>query len=467
MLCEEDSRLFEIAKRAQVNRNTAILIIDNARAGEILSGSFVRVLLELPSRSEGYLIARICGTTTGDAYSGFSTDASQTTNVYLILELTPALAEINGLHYQLNSISNTSMSEREFREWLALIRGEPSIRPPTVTQLEDVAARIHPYGTSRHRGSSHILASNSSLMGVARPVSQPLPQQQQQQQQRALSARAQARQIRQNLAASSPSGLMLPLPQGGNRSPAASSDVPMTGTPVTAGSVAAAGPAPRSNAETGSNAGSQASPCAEGSSSNGGGNYNPNRYVRQGTMMSRDYNRNPREDGQASNAMSSNAPTTTMEIYQNPNRRQSGAERRSLLPSTAGNGPASAAAIPFMTHGATDHRMESEDEELERRLRQDIMNHLAQEYVLFPIDPKGYKLSRLRLLERDMIEYLQHVRDEIQGKQENCIVCLDHVPTVILLPCKHKVMCRLCAPSVSQCPVCRSQIAEMFEPEEI
>ncbi|KPA77533.1 hypothetical protein ABB37_06912 [Leptomonas pyrrhocoris] len=475
MLSEEDSRLFEAAKRAQVNRNTAIHIIDNARASDILAGSFVRVLLEMPSRSEGYLVARIHGTTNGEPYSGFSTNANQTTTVYLVLELPPTLAAINGVQYQLNSVSNSTMSEGEFREWLALIRNEPTMRTPTVYELGEVASHIHPFEVSRHRGVLHNnLASSSSINGnvaagmaaaspIARPVSQPSPQQQQQ---RALSARAQARQIWQSLAASTSSGVMPPLPQPGNRSPAASVEGPLTGA-----AAARAGNNGMMNGDTSSNGSPRQSPSTEG----GNGNYGANRYVRQGTMMSRDLNRNPREDGQASHDMAG-AEESATELYgYNTNSNNNGAGeaypnddgRRSVSPRPSGNVPASAAAIPFMTRGAADHRMESEDEEMERRLRQDIMNHLAQECVLFPKDPTGYKLSRLRLLERDMIEYLQHIRDEIQGKQENCIICIDHVPTVILLPCKHKVMCRLCAPSVSQCPVCRSQIAEMFEPEEI
>ncbi|KPI86401.1 hypothetical protein ABL78_4552 [Leptomonas seymouri] len=480
MMCEEDSRLFEAAKRAQVNRNTAIHVIDNARASEILAGTFVRVLLEMPNRNEGYLVARIQGTTIGEPYSGFSTNTNQSTTTYLVLELPPALAAINGVQYQLNSVSNSTMSEGEFREWLALIRNESTIQVPTVQQLDEAASHIHPFEVSRHRGASHNSLTSSGHLAVSmaavRPVSQPNQQQQQhqqQQQQRALSARAQARQIRQSLAASTSSGLMPPLPQSGGRSPTASTDRSLTRTPamLSGAAIGAARAGNNSNdhinGDISGNNTPLPSPSADGSS---GGHYNTNRYIRHGTMMSRDFGRNPREDGQALHGMAEAEGAASDHYNTNTNNgenRQSSGSRRSVSPRTAGSGPVSAAAIPFMTRGAADHRVESEDEEMERRLRQDIMNHLAQECVLFPKDPKGYKLSRLRLLERDMIEYLQHVRDEIQGKQENCIVCMDHVPTVILLPCKHKVMCRLCAPSVSQCPVCRSQIAEMFEPEEI
>lgn len=469
-MCEEDGRLFEAAKRAQVNRNTAIHIIDEPQAGEILAGSFVRVLLEMPSRREGYLVARIQGTSIGEPYSGFSTNTAQTTTIYLMLELPPALAAINGVQYQLNSVSNSTMGEGEFREWLSLIRNEPTLRAPTVQQLEEVAAHLHPYEVSRHRPTPHSLATSGNLPGNsngaaagaggggaavaaavrATNVSNP-PQ-------RALSARAQARQIRQSLATSAALGGG---GGGATRSPAASVDIPpLHGDNTNNGG--ASSPSPTNGSSSGANGAPHPSASYDAGA---GGNYNANRYLRQGTVMSRDLNRNPREDGQASHDMA-DAEASSGDLYHNNNNSGNG-NRRSTSPRAAGNGPASAAAIPFMTRGAVDHKMESEDEETERRLRQDIMNHLAQECVLFPKDATGFKLSRLRLLERDMIEYLQHVRDEIQGKQENCIVCLDHVPTVILLPCKHKVMCRLCAPSVAQCPVCRSQIAEMFEPEEV
>ncbi|KAG5510549.1 hypothetical protein JKF63_06846 [Porcisia hertigi] len=217
----------------------------------------------------------------------------------------------------------------------------------------------------------------------------------------------------------------------------------------------------------------------DGSASAVGSNGN-NRFA-QGTVMTRDYNRNPREDGPASRVIPDTAGQC-VDVYTSVSgSRQQQQRQRSISPRSPGDrsgggsnapaynagGPALAAFAPFMTCSTTDEMMEGENDEMERRLRQEILNHLSQEYVLFPKDAQGYKLSRLRLLERDMVEYLQHVHDEIQSKQENCIVCMDHVPTVILLPCKHKVMCRLCAPSCPTCPVCRSKIAEMFEPEEI
>ncbi|KAG5506584.1 hypothetical protein JIQ42_06836 [Leishmania sp. Namibia] len=453
-MSEEDSLLFEAAKRAQVSRNTVIHVIEMADSSRILAGAFVRVLLEMPTRNEGYVVARIHSTTAGESYSGFSTNPAQTTSMYLMLELPPPLAAINGVQYQLNSVSNSSIGEGEFREWLQMIRNEPTLRVPTVQGLAEVTARLHPYEVSRHRATSHVSASTSGLVatnsraGVVDTGGSALHPQP-------------AQQRRQSLAATSQTVLMPPLPQD-DRPLAASSDAPLIRSPPLLSEAGGSGVI--------TNVDFSASAAVSSNHYNGN-----NRFARQGTVMTRDYNRNPLEDGQASHEMP-NAEGQSGVLYPpSPGNRQQHQRTRSPCPhggrggvvGDSGGAPALSAGNPFMTRGAADQSMESEDEEMERRLRQDIMNHLAQECVLFPKDAQGYKLSRLRLLERDMIEYLQHVRDEIQGKQENCIVCMDHVPTVILLPCKHKVMCRLCAPSCPTCPVCRSKIAEMFEPEEI
>ncbi|KCV67332.1 hypothetical protein H696_06241 [Fonticula alba] len=40
-----------------------------------------------------------------------------------------------------------------------------------------------------------------------------------------------------------------------------------------------------------------------------------------------------------------------------------------------------------------------------------------------------------------------------------CVVCLSDIPTVILLPCRHLSVCRLCFKELDKCPVCRSTIS--------
>ncbi|GET86296.1 hypothetical protein, conserved [Leishmania tarentolae] len=474
MISEEDSCLFEAAKRAQVSRNTAIHLIENVNSSRILAGAFVRVLLEMPTRNEGYVVARIHSTTSGEPYSGFSTSPTQTTNMYLMLELPPPLAAINGVQYQLNSVSNSSMGEGEFRDWLQMIRNEPTLQVPTVQGLKEVTARLHPYEANRHRSNSHgnaqvngLLVANGRAGTVDTGGSAPPQQLTPQQQQRSLSARGAVRQRRQSLTSSSQTMLIPPLLRNGDFL-ADINDAPLRRSPA----------AMCEGGSSGVIASADGSASAAVGGSNNNGNVN-HRVGRKGTVMARDYNRNPREDGQASHHIPHAEVSGTSLYTATPGSQQEPQQRTTFsLPhgsggggggvaGESGGGPSLSVTTSFMTRGATDTNMESEDEEMERRLRQEIMNHLAQECVLFPKDAQGYKLSRLRLLERDMIEYLQHVRDEIQGKQENCIVCMDHVPTVILLPCKHKVMCRLCAPSCPTCPVCRSKITEMFEPEEI
>jgi len=39
---------------------------------------------------------------------------------------------------------------------------------------------------------------------------------------------------------------------------------------------------------------------------------------------------------------------------------------------------------------------------------------------------------------------------------EECVVCLDKVPQVILYPCFHHVLCLKCAKKIEQCPICRN-----------
>ncbi|CUG87769.1 zinc finger protein, putative [Bodo saltans] len=109
------------------------------------------------------------------------------------------------------------------------------------------------------------------------------------------------------------------------------------------------------------------------------------------------------------------------------------------------------------------------DDELPTRsqVHHQILNELRDKDALFPINTQELKTSLLRLTERDLFDYLENVRSAIIAKRSVCVVCMDQVASVIMLPCKHKVLCRLCAPSVSSCPCCREVALELFEPVEI
>lgn len=442
---DADRPLFAAARLAQLNRNSAIhIIIDRPNSRDAILGSYVRVLLELPTGEEDYVVARVSTTTDGEPYNGFSTQQNQFTTTYLILQLPEALAAINGTQYQLNSISNSPMQEGEFARWLDSMRNE-SIAIPTREDLLAVGERIRQFDTTRHRSSSHASVMNS----VSNPT---FPRNE-----RRMSV------------------------QGG-RPP-----IPSTPTP---GSVSASQPQPTATAgmrATSALLSSSASPMVysptEAPVTTVNNNYGAELDVasaqparplqRQTTVGRQEYQRmgalnnaGPVSYGGGGGGVSGGGGAAFPPSGVHASSTRSSPSVHGLN-ANADRETSASVPPPLQTAAATQQRNDTEDAQLERKLRQDVMNHLTQEGVLFPKDTSAFKLSQLRLIERDMIEYLQHVRDEIAGKQENCVVCMDHVPTVILLPCKHKVLCRLCAPSCATCPVCRSSIKEMFEPEEV
>lgn len=105
---------------------------------------------------------------------------------------------------------------------------------------------------------------------------------------------------------------------------------------------------------------------------------------------------------------------------------------------------------------------------VDARMRESVLQKLQENNTVFP--KQGFeeiKVSQLSILERDMNEYLHHVREAMSRHIGSCVVCADHVPSIIILPCKHKVMCRLCATEVQSCPFCRSAIIDMFEVAEV
>lgn len=107
--------------------------------------------------------------------------------------------------------------------------------------------------------------------------------------------------------------------------------------------------------------------------------------------------------------------------------------------------------------------------QMEVMLRRECMQQLSEQGAVFPRVFTHTKPSKLRLIERDLVDYLQVVRDTIVENQETCVICFSNVPTVILYPCKHRVICRACAVGGIHdvCPVCRSVFQDMFEVEEV
>ncbi|CCW62199.1 unnamed protein product [Phytomonas sp. EM1] len=473
MLTDEEQRLFNAVRKAQLNRNTATKILewDPINGKQLISGSFIRVLIKLPLdfRPENYAIAYVKGTIEGQPYSGFSTDTRQETKIYLLAALPRSLAEVNGTQFQLNSVSNSRMNVDEFALWLQLSREEGSPLP-TISDLNVTAERIRAYEIA-HR--SHISTRPMQLHGnnhvSVNPNNHTTVPPQSNSRQNELSPE-QLQSMRSNVQRQS----MLQHQQQYNRARLSSN----TALPF---------PSP-SNSQPNYTLNNLFSTSIGigGGGRDTGGSRSPTREVGYGNRLHTAHR----------GSLPTSSPEPSLSAYVDSGILHNGLPGQPDGPHTADIPPlVPLSSFPVSGHVAAAgtsgdqhssgacqsysqpqlntlqtkaaHQEETEGASLERALRQEIMNSLQQTCLLFPKDTSRYKLSQLRLVERDMIEYLQQVREEISGKQENCVVCMDHVPTVILLPCRHKVMCRLCAPSCRICPVCRSTIKEMFETTEI
>ncbi|RNF09365.1 hypothetical protein TraAM80_02239 [Trypanosoma rangeli] len=423
-LSEDDKLLFVAAREAQLTRNEAVQIIMSDVPHNVLHGAFIRVLLELQDRREDYIVARVGAITTGEVYGGFSTNANIRTDHYLVLQLPPHLAQINGTQYQLNSISNSAMTEMEFARWLEMAQASPPPPPPppynggeggavagspipTRQELVHVARRLRGVlgGGARHGASVHRQRQPNQVQQCPHP------------------------HLHNAMPPNPPDGVQQVL------STSQSQLAPQSG----------------SNHCTFDSAEFPADPAFH--------NCAVAQFKRQGTLASLNAAtaRNCGNHSTNNNNNSSSTGTSGVEVS------GSGGQKRFF------HGGASPRPLSLQAHSAVDLTLAEQEFELPdyRQIRQDIINKMSQTSVLFPTNINELKVSQLRLTERDMIEYLEHVREAILSKQDNCVVCMDHVPTVISLPCRHKVLCRLCAPSVSTCPVCRSQLFELFEPKEI
>lgn len=297
----------EQAVQTQLTRNDIVHLLTNPNIKEIVEGCFVRVLLEIETGHEDYRVFTIRGVQHGESYTGFSTDPNLATTIYMDLDLPPRLRGINGVTFQLNSISNSKMSAQEHSVW----KGHQEQQEGVIGGYDGWAARAqrvqqHQQAHHRSRGHHH--------------------QQQ---------------------------------PQQGAQQPAPQQGVGLMGT------VAPADGLHRSN--------------------------------------------------------------------------------------TVAPGPANA-----------------EQEEITRsQIQRIVMEELREKYAVFvnPEYSKAMKTAHLRMVERDLGEYLDRVR-ECLNTRPTCVVCMDRVPTVVLLPCKHMVLCRLCASQVTCCPCCRETAVEVFEPIE-
>ena len=90
---------------------------------------------------------------------------------------------------------------------------------------------------------------------------------------------------------------------------------------------------------------------------------------------------------------------------------------------------------------------------------------LSQEGEYFPPRRQVSQLSKegiAELVER-LDSYNSMVR-EVQQDKMKCVVCLDRLAQIIVLPCRHQVLCGECAKDLNDCPMCRAHIDQKIEP---
>jgi hypothetical protein len=314
-------------QRTQLTRLDIVHLLNEPNLAQIIESCFVRVLLEIETGTEDYRIFTIKDVGHGLVYRGFSSDPNASTDLYIDLNLPNDLRGINGTAFQLNSVSNSKITQNEYNVWL---HSPGPLSGDTSTRLQQRIQRLnsHPVLAPRRAGG---------LFGLSSTV----------------------------------------------------------------------GPV----------AGQQQAPSNVGSSA----------------TMAPVHN---------TNLMNTLAPSSTVVV-----------ERRGAVSGSSSPPPARSSAMPdvLTTEAATRAVMED--------LRESCM-------VFVNPDHPSHKTSLLRTAERDLADYLEKLREMINTFRQTCVVCMDRAPTVVTLPCKHKVLCRLCASQVNSCPCCRETAVEVFEPVE-
>jgi len=94
-------------------------------------------------------------------------------------------------------------------------------------------------------------------------------------------------------------------------------------------------------------------------------------------------------------------------------------------------------------------QLEKEKMESEQKLREQLSR---QEFTLLKVTEQNQKLKEeLEILQRSM----------------ECLICMSRIATVVLLPCKHQILCNSCfktaCSSSRLCPKCRISFTDHFE----
>ncbi|XP_027329442.1 uncharacterized protein LOC113845928 isoform X5 [Abrus precatorius] len=60
----------------------------------------------------------------------------------------------------------------------------------------------------------------------------------------------------------------------------------------------------------------------------------------------------------------------------------------------------------------------------------------------------------------EITKYSQQEYERLQNEKVLCRICFEEEINVVLLPCRHRVLCSICSEKCKRCPICRDSIAE-------
>jgi hypothetical protein len=60
----------------------------------------------------------------------------------------------------------------------------------------------------------------------------------------------------------------------------------------------------------------------------------------------------------------------------------------------------------------------------------------------------------------EITKFSQQEYERLQNEKVLCRVCFEREISVVLLPCRHRVLCRNCSDKCKKCPFCRITIEE-------
>lgn len=445
ILSPQDKALFAAALECQLPRSAAIQVLyqhqrhmdSNGAVGvhadTIVPGAFIRALA-VEGDTKQYLVAQVDGVVRGEEYGGFSSNVNMKSTWYFRLRLPTTRQRGSKRHrqnqndneeeedsssdeedvatdYDLTSISNSKMQETEFAIW-----------------LRNARSGLYPTGAGgeNEEGGEILLPSVPLLMFTASRL-QPF--------------------LRRGGGASASQGLLPP--------PTSRDDPPPGGVVSNQADLLR-------RAERLQEGGS----VGQATTSPNGNPFNPAGSVSSASFTPSN-SRSPGASRQRANAGShgrSPPPPVSASPLASPHAGEEVVGSPSPLSGTYASVSPSVSQAPSGVPVISRERRR-----VEELMRRECIHQLSEQGAVFPRVFHHYRPSRLRLIERDLADYLQLVRDSIVEKRETCIICFERVPTVILYPCKHRVICRRCANNggCDSCPVCRSSFIEMFEVEEV